>query len=193
MDGHINLLQPDLLEVKVRGRVSAKKGLLFIFILVMVVVLVGFYFQDQKRAAVLLAEVETIRQQRDQLRRQIEAVSAVSQSTVRASSPRSDSVGTDLILKERISWSHILREVSLIIPKGVWVTELENAAGEGVRIAGFAQSHKKVTEMMSSMETSRYFQDVLLEFSRRNPGQGRFDFSIHSGVRREPFQGVEDG
>ncbi len=193
MDRHINLLQPDLLENQSGVGVFAKKGLFPAAITVIVLVFVGFYIQDQKRGAQLFTEVESIRRQRDELLHQIEKVPAVTKSVVKGVSSRLDPVRIDMILEERIPWSHILREFSLVIPKGTWITELENASGEGVRILGFAPSHKKVTEMMSFMETSRFFQDVTLEFSKQNLREGRFDFAIHSGVSREHSQSLEDG
>jgi hypothetical protein len=57
-----------------------------------------------------------------------------------------------------------------------------------VLFGGFAASHQKVTELVASLESSRYFQDVLLEFSRQNPDEKRVDFSIHSRLRKEVFQ-----
>ncbi|MFQ5580854.1 MAG: PilN domain-containing protein [Nitrospiria bacterium] len=191
MDGHINLLQPEFLEVG--GEVSAKKGFLSLIIVVMVLVLFGYYFQDQKRGEELRAEVETLRRERDQLLRRVEAVSPMGKPEVTRVSPRLDPVRINRILKERVSWSRILKEFSFIIPKGIWITEMKNTDGEGVRISGFSQSHNKVTEMISSMETSRFFKDVNLEFSRRNGRQDRFDFSIHSGIRGDHSQGLEDG
>jgi len=191
MDGHINLLQPELWDVG--GKVSTKKGLLPVFIVVIGLIFVGLYFVDQKKGAGLSAEVETIRQQRDQLLRQVEAISSVATSAFKGGALPIAAVRIDAILKERIPWSQILREFSFVIPQGIWITEMKNAAGEGVRILGFSKSHKKVTEMMSTMETSRFFEEVTLEFSRRNPAQGRFDFSIHSGIKRDHSQGLEDG
>lgn len=191
MDGHINLLQPDRLEVG--KKVSTQKGLLFVFIVLIVLISGGLYSQDQKKGAKLFAEVETIRKQRDELLRQVEAISSVAPSTVEGASSPLDSVSIDAILKERTPWSHILREFSFIVPKGIWITEMKNVAGEGLRIIGFSKSHKKVTEMMASMETSRFFEDVSLEFSRQNTGQDRFDFSIHSGIRRGLSQDLGDG
>ncbi|MFQ5781274.1 MAG: PilN domain-containing protein [Nitrospiria bacterium] len=180
MDNHINLLQRDLLEEKF-GRETANSNLfLLILLLAVVSVVVGAYIQDGKRAAALRNEVETIRRQRDQLLRQMEAISTASKLPPERTDGRSD-----FILEERITWSHILREVSLVVPKETWIRELEDAAGEGVRILGFARSHQKVTDLMASLESSDYFQDVLLEFSRRNPSRGKIDFSIHTRIKRE--------
>ncbi|MFQ5779955.1 MAG: PilN domain-containing protein [Nitrospiria bacterium] len=180
MDNHINLLQRDLLEEKA-GRETASRNLFLpILLLIIVSMVVGAYIQDGKQEAALRNVVETVRRQRDQLRRQIEAVSTASKSPAEKPDGRSG-----FILEERVVWSHILREVSLVVPKETWITELENAAGEGVRILGFARSHQKVTDLMASLESSDYFQDVLLEFSRRNPSRGKIDFSIHTRIRRE--------
>lgn len=190
MKEHINLFQPDILEERVRAGVSTQKVLFPLSLCLLIFLVAGFYIQDGKKQIILQKEVEHILQQRDHLRRQMETLMTGSSAGTSQSSGILDDPG----LKERIVWSRLLQQVSLVVPEGVWITEFQSAATRTVQFSGFASSHQKVTELIGSLEASRYFQDVLLEFSRQSLGEKRVDFSIHTRLRKEAFeQGPEKG
>lgn len=188
MKEHINLFQPDILEGKVAGGVSTQKLLLPVSLLLIVFLFAGFHIQDGKKQIMLQKEVEHMLQQRDQLRRQMEALMSGSLSASDGRNLQTNTILDDPELKERIAWSRLLQEISLVVPEGIWITALENAAGQTVQFSGFASSHQKVTDLIASLESSRSFQDVLLEFSRQNPGEKRVDFSVHTRLRKEVFE-----
>ena len=184
MKEHINLFQPEILEGKVRGGTSTQKLLLPLSLLLLIFLFAGFHIQDGKKQIVLQKEVENILQQRDQLRGQMARLMG-------SALPTTKGVDLGLLadpdLKPRIVWSRLLQEVSLVVPEGIWMTGFENGTGETVQFSGFASSHQKVTDLIASLESSRYFQDVLLEFSRQNPNEKRVDFSIRTRLKKEVF------
>jgi Tfp pilus assembly protein PilN len=189
MKEHINLFQPDILEGRVRGEVSAQKLLFPVSLFLLIFLFAGFHIQDGKKQIMLQKEVENIIQQRDQLRQQIESLTGVPVSE----GLQSVGILDDPELREKIVWSRLLQQVSLVVPEGVWITQFENATGQTVQFSGFGSSHQKVTELIASLEASRYFQDVLLEFSRQNAGEKKVDFSIHTRLRKEAFERPERG
>lgn len=189
MKEHINLFQPDILEGKPAGGPPRGRWLA-IFFLALLLTLVGFYAQGVRERGALAKEVEAMIRQRDQLHRQLAALASDSFSMNK--NVIADS-GLQSILKERIPWSRVLREVSLVAPDGVWMTQFETDPTQGVRFEGFAMSYQKVTDLISALESSKIFQDVLLDFSRQNQSERRIDFSIHAHVRKGAWIDAEEG
>ncbi|MBI3804795.1 MAG: PilN domain-containing protein [Nitrospirae bacterium] len=147
--------------------------------------MIAFYVDDEKKQISLKREVDAILQQREQLQQKISSLtsSLTPIDNILEETTLKKSRGLESLLKENIVWSRVLVEVSRIVPEGVWVTQFENNAAEGVRVDGFTLSYQKVTDLISSMEGSPLFQDVLLDFSRQNPAERRVDFSIHAKFR----------
>lgn len=181
MKEHINLFQPDLLEGTVKPRTPRKKQLLGLSMIAVLLFVVMFYIQDEKKQILLKREVDSILQQREQLQQQMASLGVLPEE-------KSGGAGhpptVEEILKERIAWSRVLVEVSRVVPEGVWITAFENSAEKGVRLDGFALSYPKVTDLMSSLEASPLFKDVLLDFSRQNSGERRVDFSVHTRLKQ---------
>jgi Tfp pilus assembly protein PilN len=188
MKEHINLFQPDILDGKVGGRPSIQKVLLPVLLLLLIFLFAGFHIQDGKKQIMLQKEVENILQQRDQLRQQMDRLVGSSSSIPEKGNLQGVGILNDPALKEKVVWSRLLQEVSLVVPEGIWMTQFENPTGQTVQFSGFASSHQKVTDFIASLEASRYFQDVLLEFSRQNPAEKRVDFSVHAHLRKEAFE-----
>lgn len=178
MKEHINLFQPDLLEGAAKARTPRKRQWAVASVGIFLILFILFYIQEEKKQILLKREVDAILQQRQQLEQQMAALAP-------GTLPRGErsSLTEEMILKERIAWSRVLVEVSRVVPEGVWITGFENNAGEGVRFDGFAVSYQKVTDLMASLETSRMFQDVLLDFSRQNT-ERKVDFSINTRLKK---------
>lgn len=183
MKDHINLFQPDLLEGRGRGEGSSQKWLLALFLLP-ILVFSGFYLQDARKRTALKKEVEAMIQQRDQLHQKLASFITTSLSADHGKGNVPQNPDIESILKERVLWSRVLQEVSLIAPEGVWMTQFETDTTQGVRFEGFAVSYRKVTDFIAALESSPVFQDVLLDFSRQNQGERKVDFSIHAHLRK---------
>jgi Tfp pilus assembly protein PilN len=93
-----------------------------------------------------------------------------------------------------IPWSEALRELSLRVPAGVWLTQFEQIGGVGdsdrvtVRIQGDAASQGGVAELLANLETSRHFTEPQLQYSQHQSGPaGRVGFEIQCVVPRASF------
>lgn len=187
----INLLQPDLSIGRNGPLASVQKFLLPVFLSVVVVLFGGLYLQESRKKILLKNEVESIMIQRDQLRAQIAALGASlgGEETPEINPPSSLK---DLNVEKKIVWSRILLEVSLVVPEGVWMTRFESDAGDGVRFEGFAASYKNLTDLISSLEGSAYFQDVFLEYSRQRPAETKIDFSVFTHFKKPAFESSKE-
>jgi Tfp pilus assembly protein PilN len=87
------------------------------------------------------------------------------------------------LLKNRIPWSDVVREVSFIVPDGVWLTHMESldakpvgllstAAGKAVRFVGLAHSQADVNRFISSLERSPRYGAVSLVYAQKGAGEG---------------------
>lgn len=177
MKEHINLFQPEVLEGRAQVSSSRRRRWIGTSISFLILLLVAFYIDEEKKQISLKREVDAILQRRQELQQQIATLTSVNEGVGGKS-------GLESLLKESVVWSLILAEVSRIVPEGIWITQFENNAAEGVRFDGFTLSYQKVTDLISSLETSPLFQDVLLDFSRQNPSERRIDFSVHAKLKK---------
>lgn len=93
-----------------------------------------------------------------------------------------------------IPWSEVLRELSLVVPDGVWLTQFEeiapqaNASDVAVRIQGVATSQGGVAELLGHLETARHLSQPQLAYSQRESGvSGRLNFEVHCVIARASF------
>ena len=88
------------------------------------------------------------------------------------------------LLHSRILWSEVLRHISLLVPKGIYLTRLEatedgipgpfsNSDARGLRFVGSARSHDQITFFIAALEQSRRFTDVSLVYAERNSDLNR--------------------
>jgi Tfp pilus assembly protein PilN len=107
-------------------------------------------------------------------------------------------------LATRIAWDRVLREVSLIIPDDVWLTQLSastpnatpggasavpaattgTASPNSLSVVGLAGSQKSVALFLSRLETIPELTSVQLQASTRTEGETgpAFSFTILAGV-----------
>lgn len=89
-------------------------------------------------------------------------------------------------LDEKIYWADAFKELSMIVPNDVWLTDFQTAMLEGKRvmsITGQSASNKKMTDFFSSLERSFFFRDVQIRFSEKlsqfTPDLFRFKFECN--------------
>ena len=95
---------------------------------------------------------------------------------------------------ESLPWSDAFRELSFVVPSGVWLTVLEEAAHpDGTdaadvpfRLQGTAVSQGAVAELLANLETAQHFSEPLLVYSQREVGgrTAHVGFEIQCGLRR---------
>ena len=92
------------------------------------------------------------------------------------------------ILRERVLWSEVFKQLSLIVPKGLWFDSLEGSTvGKAeIKIKGGAFSYLSVTEFMLSMEKTGYFEHPQLSYARKAvvQGQDMVGFEIICGIKK---------
>ena len=102
-------------------------------------------------------------------------------------------------LSERVRWSQLMREVSLIIPEGVWTTGMvsvlppprkkgappqgkgtpdKTKAGQKVKIMGEALSQEQLTLFLSTLDRSPLLEESMLTHSRKIDGEVLFEIVV---------------
>ena len=96
-------------------------------------------------------------------------------------------------LASRIAWDRVLREVSLVIPDDVWLTQLSATgatAPNALAMVGFATSQENVAVLLARLESIPELTSVQLQSSSRSDGDDGqvYAFSILAGV--DPLGGT---
>lgn len=164
----------------------------------------GWYLWDLWRVRILEAQIQQLAIQRQRLQQEMAAYMSDIQSVTQVQGAGPPTVDQQLaavnhLLKSRVVWSDVLREVSLIVPEGVYLTRLETTEssapggsggkapgplshkeGKGIRFVGFAPSHTPITSFMEAMERSPYFTDVALIYAQKGSevGASRVGFEL---------------
>ncbi len=99
-------------------------------------------------------------------------------------------------LSKRIRWSQLMREVSMIIPEGVWITRWEslsplappqnNANGQNsetqtgirIKISGEAISQEQLTLFLSTLDRSPLLTESRLAHARKINGEVQFEVNV---------------
>lgn len=89
-------------------------------------------------------------------------------------------------LQDKIFWAEAFKELSMIIPTNVWLTEFQSTMVNGKRvmsISGQSGSSKNTTDFFNALEKSYFFRDVEIKFSEKladfNPDLFRFKFECN--------------
>lgn len=92
------------------------------------------------------------------------------------------------ILSERILWSEVFKQFSLIVPRGMWFDSLEGSSvGKAeIKIRGGAFNYAMIAEFLLALEKSPYFEKPQLMFAQKAVVQGKetVGFEIICGVKR---------
>src|SRR3989304_56479 len=135
-------------------------------------IMAGWYLWDLWKARILEAQIQQLTLQTQRLQQEMAAYMSDIQSMTPLQGtgpPTLDQqlAAVDDLLKSRVLWSSVLREVSLVVPEGVYLTRLEttesasggkspgplsNKEGKGIRFVGFAPSHTPITSFMAATQ-----------------------------------------
>jgi Tfp pilus assembly protein PilN len=107
---------------------------------------------------------------------------------------------------EQINWSEAFRELSLVVPRGMWLSELGSpdsvaleqggdAGNISMRIRGQAVSQRVVADLLLNLESSDHFSDPMVIYTQRETGLGiaRVQFEVQCALRRGPIPGAREG
>lgn len=116
----------------------------------------------------LSAELATVQIQQSDLDVKIqEAQSLMTQSTV----ANEQNKLVQQVIGSKPNWGDAFKELSLIIPRETWLSQLviKNNGGQiGTSIKGETSSQYYMTEFLSSLEKSEFFNNVLMNSSKMN-------------------------
>ncbi len=107
----------------------------------------------QKKAS---DEIAALKKKREELERKKRQANAIQQ-----------------ILARKISWSDFFKEMSMMIPKNIWLNEMKAGLNkEGTRemvIQGTAESPQAVSAFFQGLEQSYFFQKIMIVSSKLDP------------------------
>jgi Tfp pilus assembly protein PilN len=151
---------------------------------VLVLVSLGYAW----RVNVLKKEVRELSIQHDKTQQELALLNGEIGSVSQQTEMSRESAANQLeamkeLLKNRIPWSDVIREVSVLVPEGVWLTRMESldsqpdghlqpAVGKTMHFIGVAQSQAAVNQFISSLERSPRYGTVSLVFSQKGGGEG---------------------
>lgn len=89
-------------------------------------------------------------------------------------------------LEDKIYWAEAFKELSMVVPRDVWLTEFTSTMVDGKRvmsISGQSGSSKKTTDFFDALEKSYFFRDVQIKFTEKlvdySPDLFRFKFECN--------------
>ncbi len=179
---YINLLPQ---EVKKPAPFATWGVLLALLFVVMWLGLFGLQARQYRllknRITTLSSQKQTLKQQADALRKELEIVSPSGMTRDKAALIQD-------ILQERVQWSEVFKQLSRIVPTGLWFDYLEgNADGKAeIKIKGGAFNYISIADFMASMEKSRYFDHPQLSYAQKSVVQGQdvVGFEIICGIKK---------
>lgn len=197
----VNLLPKDDAQ---RGRRQQNlPALISTGLIVLVTGLVGvFYFSAKSAATTNELELQDAKAELALLPTPSELASQTAGQRKLASERHARITALSAALSHRVAWDRVLREVSLVLPDDVWLTQLAafspkpptgstpsatapGAVPQGFTMAGYTYSHEAVARLLTRLSVVPGLQNVWLERSLRTKLVGRYviTFTIRADVR----------
>ena len=179
---YINLLPPE--EKKPMSFATWGVLLALAFILVWL----GLFGMEALQYRVLQNRITTLSSQRQALQLQSDALQKELAIVSPSGMTRDKAALIQDILQERVLWSEVFKQLSLIVPTGLWFDYLEGIAdGKAqIKIKGGAFSYLSIADFMVSMEKSGYFENPQLSYAQKAVVQGQdiVGFEIICGMKK---------
>jgi Tfp pilus assembly protein PilN len=181
---YINLLPR---QEKGRALTTGRGSLIAILFIVVWLGLLGWQAKQQwdlkRRLGPLERQRQALQQQADAMRKELGISSPTATSPERAALIQS-------LLEERVLWSEVFKQFSILVPKGLWFDSLEgNTASKKaeLKVRGGAYSYRTIAEFMLSMEKSGYFNNPQLSYAQKTTVQGQevVNFEVTSGILKQ--------
>jgi Tfp pilus assembly protein PilN len=186
MRQHINLL---IAETEMGEGTDYKGPAIIITLFAPIVILLLAYGFEKRETAMLKKELANLTSKRDGVKMEIARLTGEIEATVgrREVVRVEEEKRLDLIkrlVRERILWSEVMRELSHTVPEEVWLTNLESgnskrADRKEVRLVGLARSHLDLTRFITRLEGSNYFSDISLIYAQKGEEpSGKVNFEV---------------
>ena len=175
----INLLPP---EVGERQRLRRRTFLTIVGGVVLLALVGGFYFLQVVRLSGVEEDIQAQEATNAGLRSQIAELQDIAALELEISATRDL---LDALLQDRVLWSGVLRDISLVIPGEIWLEGMSAQVGEAgvegaeaapvtteglvgqISFSGFAFDHRDVALWLSRLEDVRGFINPWLSASTK--------------------------
>jgi Tfp pilus assembly protein PilN len=162
----INLLPRE----RVQRRPIAPRILLVLVGAVLLVVVTGATLWLNARNAVVRAEVARVNKQIDALRPRVARVEAL-RKAIEEARRKADLLKN--LEASRVPWAVILEELRTVLPKDVWLVQMQANDDGSLTFSGFGMSYTAVARFMVSLEDSALFEGVDMVVSQKQNVAGR--------------------
>jgi Tfp pilus assembly protein PilN len=180
---YINLLPLD------EKKPSPVSGRALALIILFALLWLGLFGWQARQYLSLRTRLDAVSAQKQALQLRADAISKELSAPLPGGMTRNKAVLIQDILSERVLWSRVFKQLSLIVPRGLWFDYLEgNADGRAeIKIKGGAFNYVSIADFMSSMEKSRYFEHPSLSYAQKIVVQGRdvVGFELICGIQKE--------
>ena len=179
MYGRINLIpkemRPPLIDVSPRAQILS-------LILIPSIYIASMWIITNSVAKNLRSELLSLQRKDQQLATDIAQLSSA-QSGPAKQTRQLNSITS--LLAKKVRWADVYKELSVLMPSGVWLRELKSSSINGIRqltIVGSAPSQEKVAHFFSVLEQSYFFKKVRIIVSEKEKGYRpelyKFEFRI---------------
>jgi Tfp pilus assembly protein PilN len=126
--------------------------------------------------------VETMKVENESLEREIVVLSEQSK---RADRNNEAFVTLQKVLSRKNYWSEIFKELSILIPEGIWLTNFTNSTQERLILKGESSSAEGVAKFLRKLEGSQHFSGARMNFSEKEPDVAptRYKFELSVPVK----------
>lgn len=186
----INLI-PD--EVKFEWRFSRIRFIVKISAVIYIAVFFLLYLNQTKNAGAKLKEISSLNAQKQQLttaNAQFFDLHGKFDELKKTEQDMKKRVEIAASLDEKkLSWSAVLKRLSVEMPTGIWLKNFTTSDEAGVRkikITGSAMSNKAISDFIFHLENMGFLHDVLLGYSQKKDLAKAviYDFEITANLTR---------
>ncbi len=164
-DGAINLLRPQ--RVKKASLRSKLAIFCLCFLSIVLLSICANFLLNAKANAIIQSMVSTQQAHGDSDAREWIEISAMKADTSQLES-QVDMVKATINSTRRVDWVNILEEISMIVPKTMWLTKLSWEEGNNIAFNGVAMSYGSVLMFRDTLTDSPCFDSVRLVFARNS-------------------------
>ncbi len=200
----IDLIPPELVEKQKAHRIILVMSALFLIVFVFLILIYGFVYVQIVMSA---QRIEIVRQEEEKVVATSEELKPYEERK-KTLDQRQEIV--TIITEDRISWSSILNNISMVIPNDVWLKEFRadiepqlkekeqpdqarKAVSEPpIRMVGYALEHSAVARWLVHLSEVNQFRSVWLSYSTEKEVEERTLIEFETTVNMTKFSKDEE-
>jgi Tfp pilus assembly protein PilN len=124
-------------------------------------------------------KLDTMKVENDQLSREIQVLTEQNKKM----DENAETLNTlQKVLSRKNYWSEIFKELSILIPKGIWLTNFTNSGTERIILKGESATPEGVARFLRALEGSQHFSGARMISSEKEseivPTRYKFELSV---------------